>query len=326
MYRSTGETSSSNAFTKQVEEIKKNEAGVSQPKYEDLPVAVDGRGYGTNIKCVPNQYFAPRWWKKGHAWTDSGFEIQTNEVYWHGLIRGDMENICDCINNPAIPDILDGTFNLGRAQLTDEQKRQYVAAAFGPNNSQRRVDFCWTRYLQRHKANLNPYYSRASWMSSMREPQEVKDAMAPQLPSNVRVKNFPNPCLPHVHVPPACDAVTFFNNADAARRGHHPVTVVEKQPIEPAWIFGTYRIQDRAANELNATKDAFKPGVDPSTTDPIAFYYGKIQDLNKAREYARNVNKKSVSGVGTNKALSLGAVGLATVTIGGLVFLMTRKK
>lgn len=328
MYRSVGSTTGIDPTL--VEQNKVQEAGTlpgqgtrggsagPAPKYEDLPVGFEGTLPGTNLRCLPDRFLPWRWWKKGYAWTDS---VTGAQVTWEGIARSDIQNLCKCITTNDSPLVLHWTV---RNQINPSQYEAYASASFGRTNSQTRVDFCWTRFLQRKGYNQYNTHS-PTWTGSPRTPNEVHNALPPQLDLKLRVKNFPNPCVPAHHVPGNCSAHLAFNTADSIRRGHNFLTAVERQPVEPAWVFSTFRSPDPAAWHLSATKDRFKDMVDYSAQNPIRNAYQQINLLNQAREKARSTSQ-GLEGLATQKTLALGAIGVTTVALGGLVYLMTRKK
>lgn len=292
-------------------------------KHLSLQVIADGRAQFKTVRCVPDHLYGSRWLKTGFAWKDTNF---SNEVFdWEGYTRRDFESLCECISKPGRPTVMPAP-HMGRAQPSEAQWTEYAEGVAGPINSQRRVDYCWTRYLQRLGGHIKTGGGYAGqWAKSAREPQEVVDGLPPQIPANTRVVNFPNPCVPAIHVPPPCRVVPQINTIYSRAKGHPDAYIIEKQPVENSWIFKTYRTPDPAARYLQATRDSLKPGFDYSVSNPTGPHYGRIRDLNQARENVRNASR-SVSGVSTNSAIAIGAVGLATVAAGGIVFLLTRKR
>lgn len=301
---------------------------VQRPQYTELPVGVDA---GEGLRCLPDQFFAPRWCKSGVAWTDKRYGSPTNgqSAHWEGIARSDMEQLCDCITNPRVPKILQRAVDCdggGRGSLTDSACQNILQQITGGGpNTQARIDFCWTRMLQ-NRDTL--FASEGGWSDSPGEPQFVKDAKPKALPMNVRVKNFPNPCRHAPHVPPPCSVRDKIDDADSKRRGHTSATVIERQPAQCAWMFGTYRIADPATQylETHGEGERFRSDVDRSPTKP-AINNQQLRDLNTGRGYSRNAFP--ISGLGSTSnvkaTIAVGAVGLSALALCGAVLLLTRK-
>ena len=328
--------------------------------FDAMPVAFDG-----SRLCVPDEVYAPRWLKTGDAWKDTrknegGRTSSYGQIAeYAGLAYEDMNLLCSCVkgvrsswprgdqdgrtsindrtglNDPR------GNCFAGRGTMSDSVCGARISAEAGRPNTQKRVDWCWTKYLQ----NTNSY---EAWTHSPGMPQSVKNEVPKRLAAHVRVRNFPNPCKPTLHIPAPCSKLNLLTSANIRNRGHENISLhIQREPKRINWLTSRYVIKDPASHLLQAYGGGrrFIPGKDYSPSDPRVDN-NALRALNAAREKARLTTPVSgnalfsqpYAGVGSiyggkgspeiakKSKMGLAIIGASAATLFGVVYLLTRKK